>query len=96
MTIFLGDQFLRAVQTSPLAHEYAGRKFTIEASGPDRLRVREGDVALAYITGYSESESGILPASYPSDVLADLFRTLDEALDSLNLPAHQSERSDHE
>ena len=42
---------------------------------------------LAYVTRYSESECGILPAGHPTDILAPLFRTLDEALDSLELPA---------
>lgn len=86
MTIFLGDQFIRAVQSSPLKYEYAGRNLTIEANGRDRLRVRDGDVILAHVTGYSESESGILPAGYTLDVLAPIFRTLDDALNSLRIP----------
>jgi hypothetical protein len=85
MTIFLGDQFFRAVQSSPIEHEYAGRKLTVAASGPDLLQVRDDAGPLAYITRYSESESGILPAGRPLDILAPLFHTLDDALDSITL-----------
>lgn len=90
MTIFLGDQFFRMVQSSALLYEHRDRNLTIERHGNDLLRIRDSEGPIAYITRYSESESGILPAGSPTDILAPLFRTLDDALDSINPPARQA------
>lgn len=85
MTAYLGDSFFREVQMQPLTHDHDGRELIVEPSGPDLLCVREAGVPVAYITRYTESESGILRAGGPMDILAPIFRTLEDALDSLRL-----------
>ncbi len=85
MTIFLGDRFFRDIKSSPLHYEYNGRTLIVETVGQDRIQVRDGDVPVAHISRYSDSESGILPVNYPTNVLAPIFQTLIEALDSIEL-----------
>lgn len=83
MTINLGDHLFRDVQHAPIPYQHRGRDLILTAHGSDYIQILENDVPLAYLTRYSDSESGILPPGSPKDILAPLFRTLDQALDSL-------------
>lgn len=85
MTLLLGDQLFRDLQRSPVDYRYRGRELRLSSAGPDNIQIVEADVALAFLTRYSESESGILPPGSPRNMLAPLYRTLHEALDSLHL-----------
>jgi hypothetical protein len=85
MTVTLGDHLFRDVQLSPIEFQYRGRDLRLIANGPDRIQIVENDAILAFLTRYSESESGILRAGSPMKILAPLYRTLDEALNSLRL-----------
>lgn len=85
MTIHLGEHLFRSVQKAAIPFQYRGRTLLLRAHGSQRIHILEHDVPLAYLTRYTESESGIrLIGSFEGD-LPDVYRTLDEALDSLNL-----------
>ena len=85
MPVLLGDPFFRTVRSSPVHHEHDGRQLTIEPFGRDMLRVQESGKTVAYITGYTESESGILGVNDPKDILPPVFYTLEDAVASLKL-----------
>lgn len=85
MTIHLGNRLFRDVQRAPIEFHYRGRDLKLAPYGPDHVQILENDVPLAFLTRYSDSESGILRLGSPKNILAPLFRTLDEALESLRL-----------